>query len=429
MRKAYDSVGWEHLRKSLVRIKMCNKFIQFFGSIHNDRVNRVMTDFGLTDGYWVHDGLDQGEVFFPLLWRIFYDPLLCEVKRQESVCGYRLDSHFVTNTSCAESRAGLISFLAAGAFVNDTIWVGSSQAATQHIFNVANLSKPSLAKACLDVQFFTNLVLRKAISDKQFSYLVSAVLYPIIAYRTQFSFVPISRTFKWWKRLDPWGPIPDWFNAAVCFLSGSGSSPVCSLLPLYVDLSDVLESCEFDVVCNRLLEIGSNRFSLFTDGSLYELGTFDMKAGAAVFFEDIDLGLGVEVSGLVSSTMTELGHSGVLGNERVDTLARAAASSGVHLLHRIDEHFLKAGGTVVSGNSRHFVRGVFCSIYRAHWKVGSGSRVLVDSLCANVDWFRSCSVWHPDSYLAAGFTSAHTAGSQTYFMKALHHRLSVAVRK
>ncbi|KAG9285598.1 hypothetical protein G9A89_009238 [Geosiphon pyriformis] len=444
-----------------------------------------------------------------------------------------------------------------------------------------SLSKPSLVKACLDVRFFTNLVLRKAISNKQFSYLVSAVLHPIIAYRTQFSFVSISvcvkwdaiirkglksksglpldfsndaihhsslyglksfkqvqtesklaavvcfansvdilghlfvhrshdlqvlswcphhpllfpsrinvsslnnflagvvriflgcdfslgglvtnvfrfqketpmsivlgelafykcvsllrryeiafveqlrdrtgsvfkwRTFKWWKRLDSWDLIPNWFNAAVHFLSGSGSSPICSLLPLNVDLSDVLEFCEFDVVCNRLLEVDSDRLSVFTDGSLCGLGTFGMEAGAAVFFEDIDLGL-------------VRGHSGVLGNERADTLARAVASSGVHLPHRINEHFLKTGSTVVSGNSRHFVCDVFCSIHRAHWEVGSGFQVLVDSLRADVDWVRLCSVWHLDFYLAAGFTSAHTAGYRMYFMKALHHCLPVAVQK
>ncbi|KAG9291984.1 hypothetical protein G9A89_017883 [Geosiphon pyriformis] len=42
------------------------------------------------------------------------------------------------------------------------------------------------------------------------------------------------------------------------------------------------------------------------DGSLSELGTHDMKAGAVVFFEDINLSLGVEVSELVFSTMAEL---------------------------------------------------------------------------------------------------------------------------
>ncbi|KAG9294015.1 hypothetical protein G9A89_019353 [Geosiphon pyriformis] len=206
MRKAYNLVGWEHLKKSLVRIKMCCKFIRFFGDIHGGHINQVMIDFGLTNGYHIHDGLDQGEVFLLLLWHIFYDPLLCEVKKQESVC------------------------------------VGSSQAATQLILNVASeffcindisinndktvaipinihVSAPSLfisgspisiAKSgelhhylgifllskglCL---FFTNLVLKKAVLDKQFLYLVSAVLHPIIGYRTQFSFVPVSVYNKW----------------------------------------------------------------------------------------------------------------------------------------------------------------------------------------------------------------------------------------
>ncbi|KAG9287439.1 hypothetical protein G9A89_023811 [Geosiphon pyriformis] len=42
------------------------------------------------------------------------------------------------------------------------------------------------------------------------------------------------------------------------------------------------------------------------DGFLSSLGTVDVKAGAAIFFEDINLDLGVGVFGLVSSTLMEL---------------------------------------------------------------------------------------------------------------------------
>ncbi|KAG9306669.1 hypothetical protein G9A89_004216 [Geosiphon pyriformis] len=152
-----------------------------------------MTDFGLTDNYCVHDDLDQ-------------------------VCGYKINSHFISKSDHTESRAGFSLFFAAGAFVDNTIWVGSSQNATQHILNIAsdffwindisinnkktvaipinskisnpslfisgsfitiakkgeshqyldifflteNFSKPSLAKTYSDVRFFTNQVLRKA---------------------------------------------------------------------------------------------------------------------------------------------------------------------------------------------------------------------------------------------------------------------------
>ncbi|KAG9297496.1 hypothetical protein G9A89_020898 [Geosiphon pyriformis] len=228
MHKAYDSVG-------LVKIKMCSHFINFFGNIHKKRTNRVMTDFGLTDGYIVHNGLDQEEMFLPLLWRIFYDSLFCEVKKHEHFYGYRMCSKFFTRTGKSNLRSDLTFFFAAGTFVNDTIWVGNCLTTMQNILNIASeffainnilintektvaipinqgvrdavlsisgsrilvarkdeshrylgiflstngLSKPSLAKAHVDVKFFSNVVLRKAITEKQFLYLVLAVLQSI----------------------------------------------------------------------------------------------------------------------------------------------------------------------------------------------------------------------------------------------------------
>ncbi|KAG9292755.1 hypothetical protein G9A89_001285 [Geosiphon pyriformis] len=659
----------EKNRKLLVRIKMCNWFIRFFGSIHNGRTNRVMTDFGLTDA--------TIEVFLPLLWQIFYDLLLCKIKKQESLCGYRLIFHFISKTGHVKPQAGLTSFLAAGAFVDDTIWIGSSQAATQYILNVANkffrfndisinndktiaipinyrvylgiflssegLSKPSLAKAYSDIRFFVNFVLRKAISDKQFAYLVSAVLFLIISYRTQFSFVSINvcakwdsivhkclkfksgllldflnnavyhpslytesksasiitfansvgtlgylfshrshdfqalswhprhpllfpahinvnplnnflagmvcifsgcdlsldtsfasvfclcggtlmsfvfgekfffkcvsslkhygvvfvdqlcnrngviydwKSFKCWKRLDTHGPVLFWFDLSVWFLNGAAPSSACSSPVNGRASSDICLFHDFGVVCDDLLATNVvAHLSVYMNGSLSGLDTVNMKTGATVFFEDINSGLGVKVSGLVSSMLMKLqaialalecvpsfysvdlfsdsqaaldackaesllvcpdfrnqcwieqcyianivykknldvnwvkvkGHSGILSNEWADMFARITAFSSWQLPHVVSECFLRAGGFAVSGNSRHFV----CEI-------GSGSRVVVDKLFANIDWSKSSLVWHLDFHLATGFTNAQTAGFQTYFMKALYHRLPVAVYK
>ncbi|KAG9287726.1 hypothetical protein G9A89_004129 [Geosiphon pyriformis] len=117
---------------------MCGRFIKFFGNIYNNCFNRVMTDFGLSNEYKVLDGLDQSEVFSPLLWRIFYDLLLCEVVRQDHLCDYQINSNFVAKTGRIETSGGMTSFFAAGVFVNDTIWVGNRQASIQHILNVAS---------------------------------------------------------------------------------------------------------------------------------------------------------------------------------------------------------------------------------------------------------------------------------------------------
>ncbi|KAG9296096.1 hypothetical protein G9A89_011948 [Geosiphon pyriformis] len=553
-------------------------------------------------------------------------------------------------------HAGLTSFFAAGAFVDDTIWIGSSQTTIQHIFDVASeffkfndifinndktvaipincrvespyltisglpisitkkgesyhylgiflsfkgLSKPSLAKAYLNIWFFVNLVMRKAISDKQFAYLVSVVLFPIVGYRTQFnaliqkglksksglphdfpsdaiyhlslyglkffeqiqaksksasvlfsyrsydlqvlswcshhslvflthigiiplnSFladvvcifsgcdlslgISLSCVFHLWegtpmflvlgkpnflkcvsllkhygiafveqlhdqnsvKRLDPCGPISLWFDLSVHFLSGAVPSSVDSLLGNSCVLFNVCQSRSFDVVCDNLLGVDITCLSVYIDGSLSDLGTHDMKAGAAVFFEDINSGLGISVFGLVSSTMVELqaislalecvlsscsvnlfsnsqaaldacksesllknldvnwikvkSHLGILDNVWADALVMDAASSSWQLSHIVGKCFLKAGSTAISGNLRHFVCGVFQSVHQACWEVGFGSKVVMDSLWDEIDWSKFSLVWHPDSHMAAGFTS-------TYFMKALHYRLPVAVHK
>ncbi|KAG9300026.1 hypothetical protein G9A89_009754 [Geosiphon pyriformis] len=581
-----------------------------------------------------------------------------------------------------ESQAGLSSFFAAGAFVDDTIWVGSSQTATQHIFDVTSeffrindisinndktvaipinshvsapslfisgspiliaksgkshrylgifvssegLSKPSLAKAHSDVRFFINLVLRKTVLDKQFLYLVSAVLHPIIGYRTQFSFVPISVCNKWdalicrglksksglsldfpsdtihhplfyglksfiqiqseskvtslicfansvgilgclfshrshdlqvlswcpvhflmgvvcvlldcnlslsgsfvnpfrlcggvlmfiilgddmaspllnnsviimqWKRLDPRGPTPEWFMLSVEFLSNTFSSR--APFPALVNMSfqSILISSDFVLVRDWLFQVLFSSISVYTNGSLTNLGTKNCMAGAGVFFSDIDLGLGVKVSDLLSSTLVEIqaivltlecvphssfvclfsdsqaaldaykselglvhpdfrnccwvehqhivniirgknlmvewhkvkGHSGVIGNERADAIAGASSHLGWFLPSQLHVCFLLADGGTVSGNFRHFVCDIFCSVSRAHWEIGSGSKFLPASLVMDIDWSCSSLVWHPDSHMAAGHTSKCTADVHSFFIKALHHQLPVAIRK
>ncbi|KAG9307655.1 hypothetical protein G9A89_023220 [Geosiphon pyriformis] len=217
MRKAYNSIRWEHLKKSLIRIKMCSKFICFFSSIYRNRTNRVITDFGLMGGYWVHDGLNQEEVFLPLLWCIFYDPLLYEIKHQKSMYRYRLNSYFISKSGHTDSKAGLTSFFAADTFINDISINNVKTVAIPINSRISNLSlfisgSPIFIarkgeahwylgiffrlRTHSNVHFFTNLVLRKTVSNKQFLYLVLAVFYPIVSYRTQFSFVSVGLKLK-----------------------------------------------------------------------------------------------------------------------------------------------------------------------------------------------------------------------------------------
>ncbi|KAG9304354.1 hypothetical protein G9A89_019916 [Geosiphon pyriformis] len=440
MRKAYDLVGWEHLRKSLVRIKMCSRFIKFFGSIYNSHMNRMMTDFGLTNGYSIHDGLNQKEVFSPFLWCIFYDTLLCKVKRQEAVCGYRMNSYYVAKT------------------------VGSSQTATQHILNVASeffkmnnilintdktvvilincrvaalflfvssapisITKKDVSHQYLGIFFSSDKLFKPSLAKAHldFSYLVLVVLYLIVDYRNQFSFISASVCQKWdvliWKGLKLKLGLPlNFLNnilyyssfyglktfkqvqaegkvvAVVCFTNSVGildqlfthrshdlqvlswcpvyslCSPVyisvnflnnflvgvvwvflgsglslelfclvslvsqcissafpsfiimellllssfgarmwkkldpCGSVPVWLLLPFGISMILFRSVCDWLSGIGASGFSVYTDGFFCSLGSVNMKAGAAAFFKNINIGLGMEMTNIVSSTLVEL---------------------------------------------------------------------------------------------------------------------------
>ncbi|KAG9286347.1 hypothetical protein G9A89_014513 [Geosiphon pyriformis] len=521
--------------RSLIRIKMCSRFIRFFGSIHNNRRNRVKFSHHFSSAYFmIH---------------------LCVRSRGKRKC-----------------VAGLTSFFAAGVFIDNTIWIGSSQATTQHILDIAseffrindisinNNKTMAIPINCwvetpyLTVIAFVNLVLswhshhlllflaRVSVSSSNNfladvvhiffgcylslggslacafrcwdGTLMSLVLSKInflkcVSSLKQYGIAFVKqlhdrngvvfswRTFKCWKRLDSHGLIPFWFDLSVCFFGGVASSSACSSLVKNSALFDVCQSHDFGVICDNLLATDAAHLFVYTDGSLSGLRSVAMKAGTAVFFEDINSGLGIGVSGLVSSTISELqtialalecvpsshavdlfsdsqialdvcklesllahsdfrnccwieychianvvchknltvnwikvkSHSDISGNKHVNELVKDAVLSTWHLPYLVSEHFLRAGSNVVSGNSRHFVCDVFRSILYVHWEVGSGSQILAAGLHNGVNWFKSSLVWHLDSHLAAGFTSAHTAGLQTYFIKSLYHQLSVTVRK
>ncbi|KAG9298538.1 hypothetical protein G9A89_018897 [Geosiphon pyriformis] len=308
-----------------------------------------------------------------------------------------------------------------------------------------SITKKELAKAHSDVQFFANLVLRKAILDKQFFYLVLAVLYPIVDYKTQFSFVSVSVYQKWdvlirkslklklgllldfsnnvlyhssfyglktFEQIQAedkiaavvcftnsvgilgqlfmhrshnlqvlsWCPVyllcsPMWFRsflvlvylwAILCvMLFASGveflylvflvSQCISGVFPLFIIMellllssfsagvvlpsTERLSSSGRDLIymvlflSDLLLPFGISMilvllivsgFSVYTNGSLCNLGNVNMKAGATAFFKDINLGLGVKITGMVSSTLVEL-------QAIVLALKCVPSSSSVHL--------------------------------------------------------------------------------------------------
>ncbi|RHZ87192.1 hypothetical protein Glove_40g164 [Diversispora epigaea] len=92
--KAYDSMSSLALQKAMERIKFPTQIISILNDILENGNNKV-TFYGLSDPYKVHDGISQGDAISPLLWRIYYDPLLDAVKR--SYLGYNMTANLFGN--------------------------------------------------------------------------------------------------------------------------------------------------------------------------------------------------------------------------------------------------------------------------------------------------------------------------------------------
>lgn len=95
MSKAYDRINIVMLKKVLKRIKIPDNLITLLTDIFLERKNRVFTPGGLTDEYDMQCGIDQGEIISPLLWIIYYDPLLTKIRN--SNLGYNIDGKRVLN--------------------------------------------------------------------------------------------------------------------------------------------------------------------------------------------------------------------------------------------------------------------------------------------------------------------------------------------
>src|SRR5688572_6501542 len=95
MSKAFDSVNSNCLLQALYRIKIPVSFINIFEKLTHNRENIVLTTHGNTEPYKVEDRIDQGDIISPLLWRIFYDPLISKIA--ESKFDYKMKENWTSN--------------------------------------------------------------------------------------------------------------------------------------------------------------------------------------------------------------------------------------------------------------------------------------------------------------------------------------------
>jgi exonuclease III/ribonuclease HI len=117
--KAFDSINNNMLAKALHRIRVPEKIVTIIKNLLDNRENTVITAHGLTAPYKVKDGIDQGDTISPLLWRIFYDPLLQEIESTQE--GYQLRVKWQTNIDKSYVQENTQK-ITGTAYMDDTTW-------------------------------------------------------------------------------------------------------------------------------------------------------------------------------------------------------------------------------------------------------------------------------------------------------------------
>ncbi len=136
MAKAFDSVGLIPLAKTLERIKIPNNIISFIIDNFKNRKISVITAYGISEPFVGEDGIDQGETISPLLWRIFYDPLLCRIQDDESLGVWaKLD------WPSKDIHRPIMEFqtkVGTSAFADDTLWLANNKCQAQKTIDISN---------------------------------------------------------------------------------------------------------------------------------------------------------------------------------------------------------------------------------------------------------------------------------------------------
>src|SRR6185295_9140483 len=133
MKKAFDSVPLESLELALQRVKIPKRTIKYILNLFHKRQLKIITAYGLTEEITAGDGIDQGEVISPLLWHLFYDPLLERIQEDKSL-EYVVEQQDQRGMQCNN----IMSYRqVAIAYADNTTWIASSKRQLLKILEIA----------------------------------------------------------------------------------------------------------------------------------------------------------------------------------------------------------------------------------------------------------------------------------------------------
>src|SRR6266487_3635844 len=131
MSKAFDKININRLIDSCKRIGIPQEALNFIKFLHQDRKAKTITAYGLTDPISLYSGIEQGETFSPLLWKIYYDPILSYINDKHKSKFLKIKSNSPLDLIFSNKSQSIT--IPPLAFMDDTVWHCESKENLQEI--------------------------------------------------------------------------------------------------------------------------------------------------------------------------------------------------------------------------------------------------------------------------------------------------------
>ena len=133
MSKAFDKINIKRLLDACKRIGIPQSGLNFIEFLHQDRKARAITAYGLTNPITLYSGIEQGETYSPLLWKIYYDPILSYINSKYNSKLLKISSQSPLETifSTTSTHTTILPL----AFMDNTVWHCESKKDLQDILN------------------------------------------------------------------------------------------------------------------------------------------------------------------------------------------------------------------------------------------------------------------------------------------------------
>lgn len=118
------------------RLRFPSNLSTFIISLFTSRKNRILTPFGKTESYDLLIEIDQGEVISPLLWTIYFDPLLTELS-SSAISPYIWSSGIPADILDINNNKNVIIPISQLTYMDDSTLIASSLMGLEQLLSVA----------------------------------------------------------------------------------------------------------------------------------------------------------------------------------------------------------------------------------------------------------------------------------------------------